>query len=128
MTTTGTYLLSHSSLSSGTALAHLLALQAGTGTGQTIFASMFSVQIEEPRLFAVQRPKREAREDYRPAVSRLSADTEKAVSIFTREATLNVRTETDELFIRQASTESVVVRDLGQERFTVRQRDVMEIN
>ena len=124
----GEYLVSKSSLSSGTALAHLLALQAGTGSGQTVFASMFSVQIEEPRLFAVQRPKREARDDYRPAVSRLSADTEKAVSIFTREATLNVLTEADELFIRQGSTDSVVVRDLGQERFTVRQSDVVGID
>ena len=113
---------------SHSARAHFLAITQGTGTGQTIFASMFSVQIEEPRLFAVQRPKREAREDYRPAVSRLSADTEKAVSIFTSEATLNVLTEPDELFIRQGSTESVVVRDLGQERFTVRQSDVLEMN
>ena len=113
---------------SHSARAHFLAITQGTGTGQTIFASMFSVQIEEPRLFAVQRPKREAREDYRPAVSRLSADTEKTVSIFTREATLNVLTEIDELFIRQGSTESVVVRDLGQERFTVRQSDVVEVN
>ena len=124
----GEYLVSQSSLSSGTALAHLLALQTGTGAGQTIFASMFSVQIDEPRLMLVQRPKREAREDYRPAVSRLSADTEKTVSIFTREATLNVLTEIDELFIRQGSTESVVVRDLGHERFTVRQCDVLEMN
>ena len=128
MTTTGAYLLSKSSLASGTALAHLLALQTGAGPGQTVFASMFSVQIEEPLLFAVQRPKREAREDYRPAVSRLSADTEKSVSIFTREATLNVLTEPDELFILQGSTESVVVRDLGQERFTVRQSDVVWID
>ena len=113
---------------SHSARAHFLAITQGTGTGQTIFASMFSVQIEEPRLFAVQRPKREARDDYRPAVSRLSADTEKAVSIFTREASLSVRTEIDELFIRQGSTEAVVVRDLGKERFTVRQSDVLEMN
>ena len=113
---------------SHSARAHFLAITQGTGTGQTIFTSMFSVQIEEPRLFAVQRPKREAREDFRPAVSRLSADTEKAVSIFTREASLSVLTEIDELFIRQGSTESVVVRDLGQERFTVRQSDVLEMN
>ena len=124
----GEYLVSKSPLNSGTALAHLLALQAGTGTGQTIFASMFSVQIEEPRMFAVQRPKREAGDDYRPAVSRLSADTEKAVSIFTREASLSVLTEPDELFVRHGATESVVVRDLGKERFTVRQSDVIEFN
>lgn len=110
------------------ARAHLLAITQGSGSGQTIFASMFSVQIEEPRLFAVQRPKREARDDYRPAISRLSADTEKAVAVFTREASLSVRTESDELFIRQGTTDSVVVRDLGQERFTVRQSDVIDIN
>lgn len=122
----GQYLVSKSPLSSGTALAHLLAMQ--TGGVRTVFASMFSVQIEEPRLFAVQRPKREAGDDYRPAVSRLSADTEKAVSIFTREASLSVLTEPDELFVRQGATESVVVRDLGQERFTVRQSDVVGID
>ena len=126
--TTGQKLVELSGLASGSALAHLLAVTQGTGSGQTIFASMFSVQIEEPRLTLVQRPKREAGEDYRPAVSRLSADTEKAVSIFTREASLSVRTEPDELFIRQGSTNSVVVRDIGQERFTVRQSDVIEVN
>ena len=110
------------------ARAHLLAITQGSGSGQTLFASMFSVQIEEPRLTLVQHQKIEAREAYRPSVNRLSASAEKYASIFTREATLNVLTETDALFIRQGSTESVVVRDLGQERFTVRQSDVIEIN
>lgn len=122
----GDYLVQHSTLSSGTALAHLLALQAGTGQG-TVFASMFSVHIEEPRLFAVQRPKREAGEDYRPAVSRLTAETEKAIAIFTREAALSVLTEIDELFIWQGSTDAVVVRDLGHERLTVQQSDVFDV-
>ena len=45
----GDYLVQHSTLSSGTALAHLLALQAGTG--RTVFASSFTVVIEEPQLF-----------------------------------------------------------------------------
>ena len=124
--TTGDALVQHSPLPSGTALAHLLALQAGTGQG-TVFASMFAVQIEEPRLTLVQMPKREAGEDYRPAVSRLSADAEKAIAIFTREAALSVRTEIDELFIWQGSTDAVVVRDLGRERFTVRDVAVIEM-
>lgn len=124
--TTGQKLVELSGLASGTALAHLLAMQ--TGSVRTVFASMFSVQIEEPRLFAVQRPKREAGDDYRPAVSRLSADTEKAVSIFTREASLSVLTEPDELFVRQGSTNTVVVRELGNEQLTVRQSDVLEMN
>lgn len=124
MTTAGEYLVSKSTLPSGTALQHFLAMQTGQGT---VFASQFSVLIEEPRLSLIKRPKREASEDYRPAVSRLSADAEKAVSIFTREASLSVLTEIDELFIRQVSANSVVVRDLGKECFTVRQSDVLEM-
>ena len=111
-----------------TAREHFLAIMQGTGPGQTIFASMFAVQIDEPRLTLVQRPKREAGEDYRPAISRLSADTEKAIAIFTREAALSVRTEIDELFIWQGSTNTVVVRELGNEQLTVRQSDVLEMN
>ena len=123
----GEYLISKSPLSSGTALQHLLAMQTG-GSGGTVFASMFAVQIDEPRLTLVQRPKREAGEDYRPAISRLSADTEKAIATFTREAALSVRTEIDELFIWQGSTNTVVVRELGNEQLTVRQSDVLEMN
>ena len=124
----GEYLVSKSPLGSGTALAHLLAMQTGSGTGKTIFAAQMTVCMEAPQVTLVQRAKREAGEDYRPAVNRLTADTEKAIAIFTREAALSVRTEVDELFIWQGSTDAVVVRDLGQERFTVRQSDVLEIN
>ena len=51
--TTGDYLVQHSTLPSGTALAHLLALQ--TGGGGTVFASMFALRCDEPRLTLVQR-------------------------------------------------------------------------
>lgn len=49
----GQYLVSKSPLSSGTALAHLLAMQ--TGGVRTVFASMFAVQIDTPRLTLTQR-------------------------------------------------------------------------
>ena len=52
--TTGDYLVQHSTLQSGTALAHLLALQAGTSQG-TVFAAMFALRCDEPRLTLVQR-------------------------------------------------------------------------
>ena len=52
--TAGDYLVQHSTLSSGTALAHLLALQAGTGQG-TVFAAMFALRCDEPSLTLVQR-------------------------------------------------------------------------
>lgn len=109
---------------------HFLAITQGTGTGvdRLIFASSMVVSIEESKIVATHRPKREVREDYRPAINRLSAGVKKSVSIFTREASLSVLTKPDELFIRQGKVESVVVRDLGKERFTVRQSDVLEMN
>ena len=58
--TTGDYLVSHSTLPSGTALQHLLALQVGTGSGETIFASRFSVTIEQDEITVQQRAKRQA--------------------------------------------------------------------
>ena len=113
---------------SHSARAHFLAITQGTGTGQTIFASMFSVQIEEPRLFAVQRQRYGIHEGSRPAASRLSESAPKAVSIFTGEASLMVKRQTPELFVRQESAKSIAVRDLGKERFTVRQSDVFEVH
>ena len=127
--TAGQLLVSISGLSGVSAGAHLLAIQGGSGTGKTVFASLFSVRIDEPQLAMVQTPKTEAREDYRPAISRLSSgDTEKAVSIFTRTAALSVLTERDEWCIRQGGADSLIVQDFGHESFTVRQSDVIEIN
>ena len=130
MTTAAQRMLALSPLAGAhSARAHFLAITQGTGTDRIIFASQFSVGIEEPQIFAVQRPKRESRGDFRPAVSRLSGDEKrKDVSVFTREAALSVLTEIDDLVIQQGSTESVVVQDLGRESFTVRQSDVLEMN
>ena len=125
MITTGEYLVSKSPLPAGTALQHFLAMQTGQGT---VFASRFSVQIEEPRLTLVQHLKREGGNDYSPTPRRLSADTEKAVAVFTRKESLSIRSVVDELCVRQTVATSLVVRDLGQERLTVRQSDVLEMN
>ena len=97
-------------------------------TANTAFASRFSVQIEEPRLTLVQHLKREGGNDYSPTPRRLSADTEKAVAIFTRKESLSVRSVVDELCVRQTVATSLVVRDLGQERLTVRQSDILEMD
>lgn len=58
--TTGEYLVANSPLPSGTALAHLLALQFGAGQGETVFASRFCVVAGEDRLEVVNRPKTKA--------------------------------------------------------------------
>ena len=46
VTTTGEQLISLSSLSTGTALEHLLAITAGSGPGETIIVDSVDVQIE----------------------------------------------------------------------------------
>jgi len=58
--TAGEYLVANSTLPSGTALQHLLALQIGTGTGsgQTIFCSQFNVRLDQQELVVTRRAKR----------------------------------------------------------------------
>lgn len=56
--TTGEYLVAHSTLPSGTALQHLLALQIGSGSGETVFASQFVATLEQPDSVATVVPKR----------------------------------------------------------------------
>ena len=124
--TTGDYLVSKSPLSSGTALAHLLAMQTGTGQG-TVFASMFAVRCDAPRLTLVQRAKREAGEVTERAPRQIDETGDKNTVVLTRQAAVSVLTETDELFIRQGSADAVVVRDLGHERLTVQQSDVFDV-
>ena len=52
----GEYLVSKSPLNSGTALAHLLAMQTGSVVGKTIFAAQMTVCVEEPQVTLIQRP------------------------------------------------------------------------
>ena len=55
----GQYLVALSGLATGTAAAHLLAIQAGVGSGpgQTIFASQFVAVIETPAIEVFRKPK-----------------------------------------------------------------------
>ena len=56
--TTGQKLVELSGLASGSALAHLLAVTQGTGTGvdRIIFASQMAVSIEDDQVSVIQRP------------------------------------------------------------------------
>lgn len=58
----GQYIVALSGLPSGSAAQHLLSIQLGTGTGpgQTIFASRFSVVTGEDRFTVVRKAKRQA--------------------------------------------------------------------
>lgn len=57
--TTGEYLVANSTLPSGTALQHLLALQIGSGQS-TVFCSQFVATIEQPELVITRKAKRSA--------------------------------------------------------------------
>ena len=125
--TTGDYLVQHSTLQSGTALAHLLALQAGTGQG-TVFASMFAVRCDEPRLTLVQRAKREAGEVTERAPRQIdeTGDDKDAV-VLTRQAAMSVLTAPEWLTVTpQRETQVFIQRDV--QSAVVRQCDVLEIN
>lgn len=121
----GQYLVSKSPLSSGTALAHLLAMQ--TGGVRTVFASMFSVQIEEPRLFAVQRPKREAGESAERALPRVDERSNSDVTVLTRTTDLCVLTAPEWLTMTTQRAASVFAqRDV--QSAAIHQSDVLGLN
>ena len=124
MTTTGDYLVQHSMLPSGTALAHLLALQTGGGT---VFASMFAVRCDEPRLTLVQRAKREAGEVTERAPRQIDARSDSDVSVLTGTARMSVRTTAEWLTVTpQRETQVFIQRDV--QSAVVRQSDVVEMN
>jgi len=105
--TTGDFLVAHSSLPTGTALQHLLALQIGAGTGQTVFASQFAVSMEMPRTEFARKAKRAATPtpEARPRVSR--SDDRKALYCLTSTPRMDAAVYTDELWVK-LGTQSVV--------------------
>ena len=124
--TTGDYLVSKSPLSSGTALAHLLAMQTGTGQG-TVFASMFAVRCDAPRLTLVQRAKREAGEVTERAPRQIDETGDKNTVVLTRQAAMSVQTAPEWLTVTPVrETQVFVQRDV--QSAVVRQCDVLEMS
>ena len=122
--TTGQKLVELSGLASGSALAHLLAMQTGTGPGQTIFASMFTLRCDEPRLTLVQRAKREAGESVERAMRQIDERSDGDVSVLTGTARMSVRTTAEWLTVTpQRETQVFIQRDV--QRAVVRQSDVL---
>ena len=124
--TTGQKLVELSGLASGSALAHLLAMQTGTGPGQTIFASMFSVCVEEPRLTLVQRPKREAAAEVEH--SALREENELNLSVLTAVPRLSLLTVDECLTVSEVSARNAVVVRLDEGRMTIKQNDVLNLD
>lgn len=106
MTTTGQFLVANSTLPSGTALQHLLALQIGAG-GQTVFASQFAVSLEVPRTEVLLKAKREATPQpaSQPQVKR--SDDRKSLYCTVGSSRLDAGVEADEMWVR-LGTRSVI--------------------
>lgn len=123
----GEYLVSKSSLSSGTALAHLLALQAGTGAGQTVFASMFSVRVCRNKLTLIQRDAAHERNErfaleqcYTTGIRR------DAAFVITKGASISINDRPELLAVRNTREHDVhIKRDV--ESAVVHQDDLLEM-
>ena len=103
-------------------LAHLLALQ--TGGGGTVFASMFALRCDEPRLTLVQRAKREAGESVERALRQIDERGDEDVSVLTGTARMSVLTVPEWLTVTpQRETQVFIQRDV--QRAVVRQNDVL---
>ena len=118
--TTGEYLVANSTLPSGTALQHLLALQIGTGTGsgQTIFCSQFNVRLDQQELVVTRRAKR--RVQAAPVESApKQIEGKKDIAVLYRVPSMTVFAESpDELTVQQRTSRSVVLHKLDNRTIT----------
>lgn len=87
--TTGEYLVAHSTLPSGTALQHLLALQIGSGQG-TVFCSQFNVRIEQQEQVVTRKAKRSAQAAPTVAPRQVTDKQQKNIAVLYRVPTMTV--------------------------------------
>ena len=124
--TTGDYLVQHSTLPSGTAMAHLLALQ--TGGGGTVFASMFALRCDEPQLTLVQRAKRADESAFSSAPTAAVATGELGASILTQPPRCAVLTRADAMILFSGAERASFFVRAEDERITVTDTDILEMD
>ncbi len=120
----GQFLTAKSPLPSGTVAQHLAAIAAsvGTGTGETVFASMFSVQIEQPSLTISQRAKRQVQEAQVVSPPIRQSKSPKSVAVFSAVPSAVAFTAQDEITITHA-TQAVVLKT-QQPSATIKRKQV----
>ena len=102
--TTGQKLVELSGLASGSALAHLLAVTQGTGTGvdRIVFASQMTVSLEDDQVSVIQRP------------SELSVSATRAQTEATQALYPAVRDEQNSVAVLLPPNEVFVARSMGR--------------
>ncbi len=120
----GQFLTAKSPLPSGTVAQHLAAIAAsvGTGTGETVFASMFSVQIEQPSLTISQRAKRQVQDAQVVSPPIRQSKSPKSVAVFSAVPSAVAFTAQDEITITHA-TQAVVLKT-QQPSATIKRKQV----
>ncbi len=120
----GQFLTAKSPLPSGTVAQHLAAIAAsvGTGTGETVFASMFSVQIEQPSLTISQRAKRQVQDAQVVSPPIRQSKSPKNVAVFSVVPSAVAFTAPDEITITQV-TQAVVLKT-QQPSATIKRKQV----
>ena len=106
----GQFLTAKSPLPSGTVAQHLAAIAAsvGTGTGETVFASMFCVQVDTPSLTISQRAKRQVQEAQVVSPPIRQSKSPKSVAVFSAVPNAVAFTAPDEITVL-LRTESVTM-------------------
>ena len=116
--TTGEYLVAHSTLPSGTALAHFLALQIGAGQGETVFASRFYVVTGDERIEVTQRAKKQApqpmNEQREPRSIPNLADDKRAFAFFSQPSVIVTSRPGDEIYITSKQLTAIARHSLEQ--------------
>lgn len=112
-----------SGLYSGTLAQHLAAIVVGTGY---VFASRFSVSIEDPQITLIQRANKSSAqvvEDDQPVQS---PGTKKNVFVRTSEARIVVQTAIDEVVITSRKDPSITTKTYPQHVAVSRKRSVAQ--
>ena len=124
----GQKLVELSGLSSGSALTHLLAITQGTGTGvdRVVFASRFSVSIENLQMTLVQRAKKSAAQVFEADPPIQSSGTKNNVFVRTSEARIVVHTAIDEVIITSRKDPSITTKTYPQHVAVSRKRSVAQ--
>ena len=111
---TGEQLVSLSNLPSGSALAHLMAIQTGTGTGDSFFSGTVRVVTSQPEVF-VHRKVARASVEKGPSAPRVSEPKKKATRtnaayVFAPQNTAYSFTQPEEVFVLVRSSRETVVQ------------------
>lgn len=106
----GQYLLALSPLPSGTAAQHLLAIQLGAGTGQTIFCSQRTVVFEQDETTVTRKPKRRAAPVEKPIVQPIASSGKQRdiVARFSQQSITAVFDGPEELTVTQRTARTTV--------------------